>query len=87
VTISNWEQYKEYTKFSPGVVAKHGGKFMARGGEMATLEGPVEGNRIVILEFPSLEKAKKFYHSPEYQTAKKLREGASTVSFVALTGV
>lgn len=87
VNVTNWDQYKEYTKVSPGVVAKYGGKFIVRGGEMATLEGPEETNRIVILEFPSLEKLKEFYRSSEYQAAKKLRDGASTASFVAVTGI
>jgi uncharacterized protein (DUF1330 family) len=85
--VTNWDHYKEYTKATPSVVAKFGGKFIARGGEILTLEGPEETSRIVLLEFPSLEKAKEFYYSKEYGEAKKLREGAATASFIALQGL
>ena len=85
--VTNWDQYKEYTKATPAVLAKFGGKFIVRGGEILTLEGPEETSRIVLLEFPSLEKAKEFYSSKEYGEAKKLREGAATASFIVLQGL
>jgi uncharacterized protein (DUF1330 family) len=87
IKVTNWDRYREYTKASPAAVAKYGGKFLVRGGETLTLEGPEETSRIVVLEFPSLEKAKEFYYSEEYQSAKKLREGAATVLSVAVAGV
>jgi len=87
INVTNWDPYREYTKASPAAVAKYGGKFLVRGGETLTLEGPEETSRIVVLEFPSLEKAKEFYYSEEYQSAKKLREGAATVLSIAVAGV
>ncbi|MBF0278524.1 MAG: DUF1330 domain-containing protein [SAR324 cluster bacterium] len=87
VTVSDMEQYKEYMKASPGVVEKYGGKFIVRGGEKITLEGPEVTERMVVVEFPTMEKAKEFYHSPEYTAARKLREGAAIGSFVALDGI
>jgi uncharacterized protein (DUF1330 family) len=87
IKVTNWDRYREYTQASPAAVAKYGGKFIVRGGEILTLEGPEETSRIVVLEFPSLEKAKAFYYSDEYQSAKKLREGAATVFSVAVAGV
>jgi uncharacterized protein (DUF1330 family) len=86
VNITDWDQYKEYTKVTPGVIEKFGGRFLARGGEIITLEGPEETRRVVILEFPSLEKAKEFYYSKEYTEAKKLREGVATASFLLIDG-
>lgn len=87
IQVTDWDRYAEYTKATPAIVAKYGGKFIIRGGEVETLEGPEERSRVVLLEFPSVEKAKEFYHSKEYAEAKKLREGAATASFVALRGV
>jgi uncharacterized protein (DUF1330 family) len=87
VHITDMEKYKEYTKLTPGVIARYGGRFVVRGGETVTLEGPEETARIVVLEFPSLDRAKAFYESEEYAAAARLRDGAATAQFVAVEGV
>jgi uncharacterized protein (DUF1330 family) len=84
--VTDAEQYKEYTKVAPDVVAQYGGRFIVRGGETVTLEGPEEKDRIVVLEFASLDRAKAFYGSEEYAAAVKLREGAASAQFVAVEG-
>jgi uncharacterized protein (DUF1330 family) len=81
------EQYERYKAASPGSVAAGGGRFVARGGELAVLEGDWSPSRIVILEFPDLEAAKRWYESPGYQDVKALREGAATLRMVAVEGV
>jgi uncharacterized protein (DUF1330 family) len=85
--VTDWEQYKKYIAATPAVVTRFGGKFIVRGGEMFTLEGPEEKRRIVLLEFPSLDRIKEFYNSAEYEEARKLREGASIASLLAVAGV
>ncbi len=87
VAVTDWERYREYMAGSPDVVSKYGGRFIVRGGERVTLEGPEETHRIVVLEFEALDQVKAFYYSPEYQEVKKLREGAATATFVAVEGV
>ncbi|MBN1803655.1 MAG: DUF1330 domain-containing protein [Sedimentisphaerales bacterium] len=87
VEVTDWEKYNEYLKVGPGTLPQYGGRFIARNGEKATLEGPKENRRLIILEFPSLAKAKEWYNSKEYQNAKKLRTGASIGSLVAIDGV
>jgi uncharacterized protein (DUF1330 family) len=87
VEVTDWDRYKEYVKRTPGVISQYEGKFIARGGEMVTLEGPEETRRVVIIEFPSLEKAKEFFNSQEYQGARKLREGAAIAQLLAIDGV
>jgi uncharacterized protein (DUF1330 family) len=87
VNVTDWDKYNEYIKVTPGIIAKFGGRFIVRGGETVTLEGPEEKWRIVVLEFPDLEKAKEFYYSPEYTDAKKIREGAALAQFVAIEGL
>lgn len=86
VEVSNPQQYGEYTKLSPGIIQKFGGRFLARGGRTATLEGPPARGRVVVVEFPSFERAQEFYNSPEYQAARKVREGAATAQFVLVEG-
>jgi len=87
VSVTDWDKYKEYMKLSPGIIEKFGGKFIVRGGQAVTLEGPTEKWRIVVVEFPDLEKAKEFYYSQDYTTARKIREGAALAQFVAVEGV
>ena len=86
IDISKPEQYREYTRRSPKVVAQFGGRFIVRGAEIHTLEGPAETRRIVVLEFPSIEKARAFWESPEYRRLRKFREGAGDAQFMLLDG-
>jgi uncharacterized protein (DUF1330 family) len=81
------EQYELYKQASPAAVEAGGGRFIARGGELAVLEGDWQPKRLVLLEFPDLEAVKRFYESPEYQEAKQLREGAAGFNMVAVEGV
>lgn len=87
VKVTDPEQYEKYKALSPGAIAAHGGKFIARGGETVTLEGEDDGRRIVIVEFPSLEAAKTFYDSPEYKKARAEREGAADGHFILVDGM
>ena len=85
--ITDPEQYEQYKAASPGAIAAGGGRFVVRGGEMAVLEGDWHPKRLVLVEFPDLEAAKRFYDSPEYQAAKALREGAARLNMVAVEGI
>jgi uncharacterized protein (DUF1330 family) len=80
-------QYERYKAASPGAVHAGGGRFVARGGELAVLEGDWAPSRLVILEFPDLETAKSWYASEGYQAAKALREGAANLRMVAVQGL
>ena len=85
--VSNPQQYQEYAKLSPGIIAKYGGRYLARAGRTLTLEGPQAKARVVVVEFPSVERAQEFYNSPEYVAVRKIREGAATAQFVVVEGV
>jgi uncharacterized protein (DUF1330 family) len=84
--ISDPEQYEHYKAASPAAIAAGGGRFVARGGELAVLEGDWRPSRIVLLEFEDLEAAKRWYDSPGYREARALREGAATLRMVAVEG-
>lgn len=87
INVTDPEQYKKYVAVTPAIIEKFGGKFIARGGESVTLEGPEEKRRIVIVEFPALDSIREFYASPEYKEAMKLREGAAEMHLIGITGV
>jgi uncharacterized protein (DUF1330 family) len=85
--VHDAEQYERYKAASPDAVRSGGGSFLVRGGELAVLEGDWNPSRLVILEFPDLQAAKRWYDSPEYQDAKRLREGAANLRMVAVQGL
>ena len=71
--INDPVEYKKYTDLVPGILARHGGEVLARGGRYETLEGPETFERYVVVRFPSLEQAVACHESPEYQAARKYR--------------
>lgn len=87
VEVTNPTRYQEYAKLSPAIVAQFGGRFLARAGRSQTFEGPPAPSRVVVIEFPSFERAQAFYHSPEYVAARRVREGAGNAQFVVVEGL
>jgi uncharacterized protein (DUF1330 family) len=87
VQVTDPARYQEYTRLTPGAIARYGGKFIVRGGKTVSLEGEPEPRRLVVIEFPTLEQAQAFYDSPDYRVARKLREGAAISQFLAVEGV
>ena len=87
INVIDPEQYEEYKKLSPGAIEAFGGEFIVRGGQTETLEGAAETNRLVVVRFDSMERARECYHSEKYQHAKGKREGAAEAQFVIVDGV
>jgi uncharacterized protein (DUF1330 family) len=85
--VQDPEQYERYKAAAPATVAASGGRFVARGGELAVLEGDWRPPRLVVLEFPDLDAARRWYDSPGYGEARRLREGAATLRMVAVQGL
>jgi uncharacterized protein (DUF1330 family) len=85
IVVTDPEKYAEYVKDASEAIRKYGGRPLVRGGPYEELEG--EGRpRNVVIEFESLEQAKRYYRSPEYQAAKRKREGAGQADIVAVEG-
>jgi len=78
--------YKRYTDQVPGIIAKFGGKILARGGRFEVMEGPENFSRFVVIEFPSLKEGTDCFRSTEYQLAARHRreDGAGEVEIVML---
>ena len=86
VKITDEARYAEYKKLTPGSLVPYDGKFLVMGGQTQTLEGDWEPGRIVILEFPSMEKARAWWSSDGYAPAKALRQSASITRMIAVEG-
>jgi len=86
IHVTDSQRYDEYKKLTPAAIAKHGGRFVVRGGPVTTLEGPDEHDRVVVIEFPTMERAKAFWDGPDYAAAKALRKNAATGQFILVEG-
>ena len=86
VQITDPEAYERYKAAVPATLAAYGGKFLVRGGHAEVLEGNWEPNRIVVVEFESIEKAKAWWSSHEYAAPKQLRQSASVTQMIAVEG-
>lgn len=86
VTIRNAENYEGYKKLTPASIAAYGGKFIVRGGPTETLEGQWDPGRIVVLEFPTVERAKQWWASEEYAPAKAIRQVNAETKMILVEG-
>jgi uncharacterized protein (DUF1330 family) len=87
VDVTDPDKYEDYKKLTPAAIAAFGGKFIVRGGEAETFEGPEEKRRIVLVEFPDVEQARACFESPQYAEAKAAREGAAEMEMIVVDGV
>ena len=69
--------YKQYTDLVPGIIARFGGKVLARGGRFKILEGPEKFHRFVVIEFPTLEQAVACHDSPAI-LSERARDGPTS---------
>ena len=80
-------EYKKYTDLVPDILARHGGKVLARGGRHQIMEGPQKFHRFVVVEFPTFEQAVACFTSDEYnQAAAFRRSGAGEVETIIVDG-
>ncbi|NVK34198.1 MAG: DUF1330 domain-containing protein [Rhodobacteraceae bacterium] len=85
VSVADPETYKKYVEGSAAAFKKYGAKFIARGGEITTLEGSPRARNVVI-EFDSVETALACYKSPEYSAAKAHREPVAEADIFIMEG-
>ena len=87
IEVTDATLFEEYRKQVPATVQKYGGKFLARGGAVQSLEGGWQPKRLVVLEFPSVEQARRWYDGEEYRAPKALRMKASRGKVIIVEGV
>ena len=87
VSVTNPDLFAEYRQLVPATIEKYGGRFVVRGGAVETKEGGGSPERVVVLEFPSMDQARKWYHSSEYAPALALRLKAANTKLMLVEGV
>jgi uncharacterized protein (DUF1330 family) len=86
ITITNPEAYAVYSAQVPQTIAAFGGKYIVRGGHATQLEGQAQGERNVVIEFPSREIAEAWYNSEAYQAIIAHRTNNSTGALALVDG-
>ena len=87
VLITDKKEYEEYKMLTPAAIAAFDGRFIIRGAEIETLEGDWLPERIVVLEFPTVQRAKEWWNSDQYSKAKLIRQRAAKTKMIVVEGV
>ena len=87
VRVTDPLKFEEYKKLVPATIAAFGGKYLARGGRAETLEGGWDPERVVILEFPTLERAREWWASEAYRQPKAMRQRCATTRMIVVESV
>ena len=87
IKITREEGWPEYRQHVSELFARHGGRYLVRGGSIEVLEGSYDGRRLIVFEFPSMEVIRSVWNSPEYAEVKKLRAGSGELDVRAVPGV
>lgn len=85
--ITDAAGFERYREMVPPTIAAYGGRYLARGGAISPMEGGWEPTRITVLEFPSVERAKAWWDSPEYAEAKALRQRTADTKMIIVEGL
>ncbi len=86
VKVHDTQAYEAYRSRTGAIVARHGGRFIVRGGAVHVLEGAPDVHRLVIIEFSDLAAARGFYDSPDYQAIIPLRTSTSDGALFIVEG-
>jgi len=84
--VKNPEQYQQYLSQVPKIVAKHGGRYLARGSEITRIIGDWKPERLIILEFPSETNIREWLASAEYRAIAPLRDAGAEMRAVVIQG-
>ena len=87
VEVQDSAVFEEYRKLVPATIAQYGGKYIVRGGATETKEGGWAPKRVIVLEFPTLARAREWYHSAEYAPALAMRLKAAKSRMILVEGV
>lgn len=86
IDVTDPELYDEYKARAAAAVARYGGRYIVRGGQVDVLEGAAPAGRVAVGEFPDMAAARRFYDSEDYQEAAAIRQRAATTSLFVVDG-
>ncbi|MDD3088698.1 MAG: DUF1330 domain-containing protein [Candidatus Omnitrophica bacterium] len=80
-------KYTEYIQKVPETIARFGGKYLVRGGKVSVASGDWDPERLIIVEFGSMDKFRAWWDSSEYRLVAPLREASAIVNAVVAEGI
>ena len=86
IEVTDPVRYEEYKKQASATIQAKGGKYIVRGGKTEVLEGDWQPKRLVVLEFPSMDRAKEWLHCEEYREPRKLRHRTAKTNMILVEG-
>ena len=87
VTIRDLEAIETYRTRAAASITAHGGRYIVRGGKVETLEGSWRPGPLIVVEFPDVETAHRWYHSAEYASALEVRDTALSRNLILVDGI
>jgi uncharacterized protein (DUF1330 family) len=87
IQVQDAATYERYKDLAPPSIAQYGGRYLVRGGPTTTLEGTWGPSRLVVLEFPTADRARAWWSSSEYASAKALRQASARTQMLLVEGV
>lgn len=87
IEVTDPVMYEDYKRLASATIAMYGGRYLVRGGASEVLDGTWTPRRLVVLQFDSVEAAKRCFTSPEYAEAKKVRVQCANVNMVVVEGL
>jgi uncharacterized protein (DUF1330 family) len=87
IAVKDREMYLQYVERVPAIIEKHGGRYLARGGEITPLMGDWNPERIILIEFDSDDQIKKCFASSEYLEIAPLRENSTISKSIIVEGL
>ncbi len=86
ISVHDANRFREYAGQVPALIEKHQGRYLVRGGALELLEGDWQPDRLVVIQFPSIDQAKAFLEDPDYQPVAAIRHAAATTNLVLAEG-
>ncbi len=86
IAIRNKEEYVQYIEKVPAIIKKFGGRYLVRGGKVTPFSGNWNPERIVVIEFTTMEQLQKCFNSPEYREIAPLREQSTISKAIVVEG-
>ena len=86
IRVKDKDKFAAFSGMAAPVIKAHGGKVLARGPGAERHEGSVEGI-VMMIEFESIDTARTFYLSDEYQAAKAVRDACSETDLMIIEGI
>ncbi|MDG4896219.1 DUF1330 domain-containing protein [Mesorhizobium atlanticum] len=87
VAIRDREAFEAYRTRAAASIAAHGGRYLVRGGDVETLEGDWQPGPLIVVEFPDIETARRWYRSDEYAAALEVRDAALSRNLILVEGI